>query len=234
VLSEVYGIESSEYPVGPNKRNQPGYDYRDFKVCKTHLLPGKVEPRDRSIQAVLLVRDGRDALVSFAHHRANLVDPGSEYLANLKAVILSRRGSDWGASWSRHANAWLKRTPLVIKFEELIENPIENIEKLRQFIELPKPDVDKLPTFKDLRSKRMNYGNISAKRSKEEQDAHRQKFFRKGKAGTWKEEMPAELHELFWARHGAAMDKLGYQEGKIEVPFAKSLISKTLANLRYP
>ncbi|MFO7723261.1 MAG: glycosyltransferase family 1 protein, partial [Bacteroidales bacterium] len=38
-----------------------------------------------------------------------------------------------------------------------------------------------------------------------------QKNFRKGRAGGWKEEMPEELHNLFWSIHGEVMLKLGYQ-----------------------
>jgi hypothetical protein len=35
-------------------------------------------------------------------------------------------------------------------------------------------------------------------------------FFRKGKAGSWREEMPIGLHELFWRHHAQAMNACGY------------------------
>jgi len=226
VLSEVYGIESSEYPVGPNKINKPGYNYLDYEVIKTHSLPSKLQPKDKSIPAVLLVRDGRDSMVSYAHHWKNFTDPESEFYENLKSAILAKKKSRMIIGWGDYVNAWLKRSALVIKFEELITNPIVTVEKLRQIMDLPEPNVEKLPGFKDLRSKRMNYGNVAQKRSQKEQAAHREKFFRKGKVGAWREEMPDELHELFWLHHGEVMDKMGYQDGKISNPAPKNMLSK--------
>jgi hypothetical protein len=36
-------------------------------------------------------------------------------------------------------------------------------------------------------------------------------FFRKGRVGSWREEMSPALHELFWARHAEAMLRFGYR-----------------------
>ena len=33
---------------------------------------------------------------------------------------------------------------------------------------------------------------------------------RRGKAGSWQEEMPPEIEERFWSIHGEEMDALGY------------------------
>lgn len=229
VLDEVYGIESSEYPVGPNKSKKPGYNYLDYQVIKTHALPTKIDPADPNIPAVLLVRDGRDSAVSYAHHWKSFQDPQSNFYDNLKGIILAGKRSKFIPGWSIHVGEWMERASLVIKFEDLITDPIQTVEQLRTVIDLPEPDINKLPTFKQLQTKRMKYGNAAAKRSQEEQDKHRKKFFRKGKTGAWEEEMPEELHELFWVHHGGVMDQLGYQDGKIEVPYLKSLISRTLA-----
>lgn len=231
VLDEVYGIESSTFPMGQHKQKQPGYDYKNFKVVKTHLVPVQLEPKDRSIPAVYLVRDGRDALISWAHRQVDIVSPGSEFYPTLKSGILAKKGSHWGGGWSQHVNAWLPRADIVIRFEDLITNPIENFEKLRQIMDLPEPKIENLPTFKDLQSKRMKYGSGSSENPEEEQNAHRKKFFRKGKVGTWKEEMPEELHELFWVHHGTAMDQMGYQDGRLEIPAMRTFLSKTVNNL---
>lgn len=225
-------MESSEFPLGPHKKYKPGYDYKAFPVVKTHLAPIQIEKKYRSIPSVYLVRDGRDCLVSYAHYRLNIVEPGTNFYPNLKEAILARRRSYWGGGWSKHANAWLKQASVVIKFEEMIANPIENVEKLRQIMDLPEPKIENLPSFDDLRSRRMPYGNLAPKRSEDEQDAHRKKFFRKGEVGTWREEMPEDLHELFWIHHGTAMDKLGYQEGKVNVPAAKSWINRAINNFK--
>ncbi len=100
VLHEVYGIPSSTfhredaYPVDD--------DYASYPVVKTHLLPHEIVPQNPDIPAVYLVRDGRDAVVSMAHHRTDLVAAGSDYAENLTATILAADGSHFGG-WSEHA-----------------------------------------------------------------------------------------------------------------------------------
>jgi|GEM_PF-6489561 hypothetical protein len=37
-------------------------------------------------------------------------------------------------------------------------------------------------------------------------------FFRLGKTGSWREEMPSHLQELFLKRHGDTLLRLGYSE----------------------
>ena len=91
ILFYVYGIESSTwhnetaYPVDEN--------YDSYRFVKTHLLPKDLFPADPSIPAIYLVRDGRDAVVSIAHHRRDLVNPGSDFLLNLEEAIVAAEGS---------------------------------------------------------------------------------------------------------------------------------------------
>ncbi|HRW76650.1 MAG TPA: sulfotransferase domain-containing protein, partial [Saprospiraceae bacterium] len=81
VLYEVYGIESSTYHQEANYPLEADYD--QFDVVKTHLLPSQLVPADPRIKKVYIVREGRDALVSIAHHRKDIVQPGTDYYLNL-------------------------------------------------------------------------------------------------------------------------------------------------------
>jgi len=218
VLHKVYGIESStyhqetDYPVAD--------DYDTYPIVKTHLLPHQLEPSSPDIPAVYLVRDGRDALVSMAHHRKDLIAPGSEFYSNLREAILAEEGSFFGG-WSQNVLKWMDRAAIVIKFEELIKNPIKCTERLRSIMDLPEPDFDKLPSFNDLKTKEMPYGSGREHNLSPEKIAKRQEiFFRRGKIGGWKEEMPEILHELFWELHGHAMVELGYKKWTIPDIFA--------------
>jgi hypothetical protein len=212
VLYEVYGIESSEFKVG---RRNPNY-YK-YPVVKTHLLPHQLVPKDPDIPAVYIVRDGRDALVSIAHHRKDIIEPGTNFRDNLRDAIMAARGSFFGG-WSRNVTEWLKRASIVIRFEDLISNPVECVERIRPLIDLPEPRVDKVPTFEDLRKKTFRYGS---KRKNLLAEEKREKFFRRGKVGSWKDEMPDELHELFWELHGDMMERLGYKKGATMAPLKK-------------
>ncbi len=94
VLHEVYSIPSSSYHLEPDKPLDP--DYYTYPVVKTHLLPDQLKPRDPNIPSIYLVRDGRDALVSIAHQRSDLVAPGSDFLTNLHMAMIASDGSYFG------------------------------------------------------------------------------------------------------------------------------------------
>jgi glycosyltransferase involved in cell wall biosynthesis len=209
VLSEVYGIESSTF------HNEPGYpvdaNYVSYQVVKTHLLPNQLVPSDPKIPAVYLIRDGRDTVVSMAHQRKSFQDPYSNLYMNMKEVILAKEDTFFGG-WSRNVTEWMKRADVVIRFEDLIVDPISEVEKLRAVMDLPDPNPEKLPEFQDLKTKDYHYGTGSAHGFDEkERERQRRFFFRRGKAGGWKDEMPPEIEELFWEHHGKVMSRMSYK-----------------------
>ena len=211
VLHEVYGISSGRL-LPPEMRQGDWEKDLDFPVVKTHVEPHDLYPDDPTIPAVYIVRDGRDAVVSMSHHRRDIVVPGSDYLRNMDEAIRAENGTFFGG-WSRNVEDWLQRATIVIHFEELIQDPIGNAEKLRGILDMPEPDLEKLPTFEDLRKKPMPYQG-----QRKNLGDWRKKFFRRGKVGAWKDEMPEPMQQLFWDLHGDTMEKLGYTEGRWERP----------------
>jgi hypothetical protein len=201
VLHEVYGVESSEFHAEPGL--QLDKNYFKYPIVKTHLPPGELKPSDAAIPAVYIVRDGRDALVSMARQRSEIIAPGSDYLTNLETAIRARDDTFFGG-WSRNVTEWLERAKVVIRFEDLIRDPIGEVERIRPLIDLPEPDRSRLPSFDDLRRRKFSI------RDAPEPDG---KFFRRGKPGAWRDEMPFGMHMLFWELHGDAMKKLGYTDG---------------------
>jgi glycosyltransferase involved in cell wall biosynthesis len=215
VLSEVYGIESSTF------HNEPGYPvdegYDAYPVVKTHLLPNQLVPSDPTIPAVYLVRDGRDTIVSMAHQRKTFQDPFSNLYMNMIEAIQASEDSFFGG-WSTNVSRWLDRADVIVRFEDLIVDPIGETEKLRAIMDLPQPNAEKLPEFQDLKAKDYQYGTGSSHDFDEkEREKQRNYFFRRGKAGGWRDEMPPEIEELFWEQHGKVMTRLGYQRETPEI-----------------
>ena len=214
VLHEVYGIESSAFRL--ETELQKDKEYYKSDVVKTHVLPHQLEPKDPSIPVVYLVRDGRDSVVSLAHHTKDIVQPGSDYYLNMREVILARNGAHFGG-WGKNVLAWLPRAAVVLRFEDLIEDPIGTVEKLRPIIDLPEPKSENLPTFEDLREKEAPYGpGRKSQVSDEEYVDKKRQFFRRGKVGAWRDEMPLEFQEMFWFFNGEAMRQLGYLDGEVK------------------
>jgi hypothetical protein len=206
ILSEVYGIESSEFhdPAA----QAVDRTYLNYSVVKTHLLPDELVPADPSIPAVYIVRDGRDAVVSAARQHCNLIDPGADFATILKAAILAQEGTFFGG-WSRHVRLWSKRAAIVLRFEDLIADPIGTAEAIRAIYPLPEPRPERLPEFGDLRERKFDFGTGS-----EVMDSShfRQNFFRRGKVGAWKDEMPLLHRMLFYRHHGWMLLKMGFAE----------------------
>ncbi len=217
ILHEVYGLESSEFHLEEDYHMEQDYD--SFPFVKTHLLPDQLIPDDPGIKSVYIVRDGRDTMVSIAHQRSDIVAPGSDYLENLKAAIFAEKNTFFGG-WSKNVETWVEKADIVIRYEDLLHDPIGQIERLRNIYELPAPDPSKIPSFESLKKGDAAYGARKTwGYSKEEAKELAEKAFRKGKTGAWKTDMPDDLHELFWTYHGNTMEKLGYsREGQVMEP----------------
>ncbi len=185
-------------------------NYDQYFAVKTHLLPNELKSADPEIPAVYLVRDGRDAMVSIAHYRKDIVMPGSDYYENMREAILAEKGSFFGG-WSKNVDEWVQRASIVIRFEDLIKDPVAQVERLREIIKLPKPDSSKLPDFETLKKSKPKYGGESPIKNVDFKiNDFSNRFFRKGKSGAWTEEMPEEMQDFFWKYHGEVMERMGY------------------------
>jgi Sulfotransferase domain len=161
-----------------------------FHFVKTHDLPGT-----DSSPAIVLVRDGRDAVVSYAHFllktEKGIENPtAADFEQALEHVI---RSQEYGG-WSQNVNAWADRVgdDNIIRYEDLISNPIDvSTGILHRFSLNGGPLFGTAPSFQEL--------HVSIPW-----------FFRRGVPGGWKDEMPGRLQDLFWTRSGDAMERFGY------------------------
>jgi glycosyltransferase involved in cell wall biosynthesis len=224
LLFELYGLESSTFHREAGRELEE--NWFEYPVIKTHVLPEELPAAMRGLKVVYIVRDGRDSLVSLAHHRKDLVEPGTDFYINLLEATLALGNSNFGG-WSKNVSAWLPKASVVIKYEDLISNPIEETERLRNIVTLPLPDKSRLPSFHDLKFGEPAYG---AGKSQTEVENFAVKNFRKGKKGSWREEMPEDIHRLFWDLHRAPMLALGYTDGQLS-PLAECPLKKVLIEI---
>jgi len=201
ILFEVYGISSSHYHLGKNKKLDPDFDL--FPIVKTHLLPNQLPKEYQSVKSIYLIRDGRDASVSLAHHRKDIKKINKKYLLHLFEVILGI-GNSFSGGWSKHVNVWANSASIIIKYEDLINDPISQMERLRGIINLPEPQIKKLPTFKSQKKGLSKYGSGNTKNEFEKKN-RANKFYRRGIVGSYKDEMPKFLQILFWLKHRKQM-----------------------------
>jgi hypothetical protein len=150
---------------------------------------------DEGDPAVCLVRDGRDALVSWA--RLNGGSDRARYEAELRTMI-TRQDRVGTGSWGANVLSWLLPPAPhrhVLRYEDLVRDPRPAVERVMTALVpdlAPVPDAV-VPSFADLR------------RTDD-------RFFRRGHTDTHLDELPEDLHRLFWSRpdNRAAMRLLGY------------------------
>jgi glycosyltransferase involved in cell wall biosynthesis len=103
---------------------------------QTQQLPSQL-PNSilKNRKVILLIRDGRDCIVQNAHYRYNTVTKKNTIEENINDAIISSNGSHFGG-WSKHTEAWTSVADIIIRFEDLIENPSREIERLATFLNI--------------------------------------------------------------------------------------------------
>lgn len=161
-----------------------------YSFVKTHELPREADSHD----AIYVVRDGRDSYVSYAHYAMNRfpdVYGRMAYVDVLKQLVGSKSHY---AGWSAHVDAWTTRASpaALLRYEDMSADPAGAVTRAcgSLGIHLPEPS-GVLPTFEELHARKPH-------------------SVRKGRVGSWREEMPAEIEKFFWSLHGPTMERLGY------------------------
>jgi len=160
-------------------------------ACKTHEL------LSHDIPALVLVRDGRDAMVSYAHYNQDIEHSCKSFEELLKLKVQSSK-------WTKTYQWWLHsqradKPFTLIKYEEILKelrqgNVVQYLQRALHKLDL---------NFEPVTLKPLDPFNTYHKENP--------KFFRRGVAGSWKDEMAPEIEEDFWKIHGPTMKWLGYE-----------------------
>jgi hypothetical protein len=209
ILHRLYGVRTSTVYDVDGVAERLGKDLIGFTDRPESLdeLRASDEPhfikthRQRDIDvdendpAICLVRDGRDALVSWARQASE--DDPSSYEATLQERILRLSAVGTG-SWGNNVLSWVQPPAphrVVLRYEDLIHDPSAAVTPIVAALApalalRPNPAI---PSLDELRR-------------------HDDQFFRRGRTGSHHDELPAGLHQLFWSRadNQAAMTLLGY------------------------
>ena len=211
--SLIYGLDSPHVPFsvvwelipnhGPNK---PYYKrYHNPTYFKVHDFP-----RPEYKRVVFLVRDGRDVVVSLAHHLRNV------YEAQVDLGDLAKghyRGFSGKYAWYEHAEAWLENPygaeMITIRFEDLKADPMTHARRFCEFVGIDRDD--------DAITRAVAFASFDKMREREQRLGmdyrtwpNDRPFVRRGEVGSHKDEMPPEVQEEFLRDAGATLRKLGY------------------------
>lgn len=181
--------------------SMPSFEELDSsdEICfiKTHELPTDVNP------AIYVIRDGRDALTSYAHFilatemGLQSGEDSEEYKEKFLATLwnLVTLNESFGG-WSEHILSWSCRhaTTSIVRYEDMLNDPVRTIEIA----------IKRLGLDKSLTKQTDTFSTDNARLSLPQ-------HFRKGKVGSFRQEMPPDIEREFWKHHGEVMRLMGYR-----------------------
>ncbi len=231
LFDEMLGIETSDLTADELAQLRPAVFDQLAAEAANALLPVKVHDallgpapgspppfRGRALGAVLyLVRDPRDVAVSLAAHRGETLDRAIERLADPTETRPSRHGAVTDqvpqllSSWSRHVESWLDAPAArvhLLRYEDMAAAPVPVYGGIARFLALPAE-----PATLEAAAAATSF---DALRAQEDQSGFRERpdamarFFRRGRAGGWRDTLsPAQAARVV-RDHGAVMGRLGY------------------------
>ena len=178
--------------------------YRRFGTptfFKTHHLP-----RQEYRRVIYLVRDGRDAVVSYFHFLAALGNA-----PDCLKLVTTGEGL-FPCRWHEHVEAWLANPHgaemMLVRYEALREDTLNELQRICDFasIERERSVLERTTqnsTFAAMREREKTLGWAGSWPKDKP-------FVRRGIVGSFKDEMPENVLEAFMKTSTSALKRLGY------------------------
>jgi len=199
------------------------------KIYKTHNALWKWQggkklftDEENTLGVIYIVRDPRNIITSVLNyfHKENY-KVALEFMKEDK--VIGGAAEDNGlptiiASWTNHYNSWkkFKKNYLLVKYEDLLNNPNEEFFKITEFLKLVgnfKFNEDKIYsaikncTFKNLSEQEDTYGFAG---NLESNKILKQKFFNLGPKNQWQNILSVEIKSEIETSFEKEMKELGY------------------------
>lgn len=229
LFDRVIGLEASELTPAEIDRYRP-YVYRQLAVEAEQPLLIKVHdcwrrngdgaavfPPEATAATVYIVRDPRGVAPSFANHYNCTIDETIDRMADPDFGIAARLDRlalqlpQPIGSWSQHVVSWLDQRDLpvlLVRYEDLHAAPEAQFARIVHATGLP-VDAQRLA----LALARTRFERLQAQEQAagfKERLMGAPRFFRRGQAESWREELTPAQIERIEAEHGPVMARLGY------------------------
>jgi hypothetical protein len=168
--------------------------------------------------AIVIVRDPRDVAPSLASHRNTSVDDAIAFMNDRDAQFsasTTKQNSQLRQKlpgWSAHVASWLDQTDIpihLVRYEDLQTDTAAMLRRALQFAGQAATDDDicRAVQFADFARLRLQEEEKGFREAPQQAGA---RFFRRGEAGGWRDELTPDQAARIVAAHGAVMRRLGY------------------------
>ena len=171
---------------------------------------------------VYVIRNPLDMLISFSDHYNLTIDDTIEAISSPYHRINSTEKGIFQilGGWSNHYYSWFNvenLSPLCLRYEDMIQNPVKSFGKLMKFLGLPK-DTPRLKRA----IRHSSFQVVSQQEAKSgfaEQSRAGHKFFRQGRVGSYRRVLSDVQIAKVIDNHGELMVEMGYldRNGKLKV-----------------
>jgi hypothetical protein len=209
----------SDYLEVPFPRNR----FPEFRKCIIHGHY-RYSPGMRNVFVVL--RDGRDIMVSFYYHSLFINDrynednvekvrrdlPFADYndirenLPSFIEYVFLHEGR-YRLKWNQFIRSWSGQDAAFIKYENLLLNPVDELSSALEKVCNCEPDRQRLKGIVERYSFKSQTGRDPGEEGKES-------FLRKGIAGDWKNHFTKNAREVFDNFAGSELVSLGYEKDR--------------------
>jgi hypothetical protein len=207
----IYGPDFAAAPLAvlfelmPDMHTQQFYRrYSTPTYFRTFDLPA---PPYRKV--IHLVRDGRDVMTSLWNFNQHFRQ--GRFATDMMTMLHTGKGM-FPCRWEEYIRAWQANPHhaeiLEIRYEDLLTSPQASLQKVSQFIGVERSPAELDRIIDNCQFNKMDKREAESKAMpKVPQEGQ---FFRKGKAGSFREEMSPEALALFQQQAGDVLKSLGY------------------------
>jgi hypothetical protein len=190
----------------------------DNVLVKTHNALGTLSGQPLitpifTVGAVYIIRNPWDTVISYSDHFGISIDDAITAFAQPSLTIdpSANNVRQYLGGWSGHAASWSNAQWLklrTIRYEDMTADPETAFGQVIDFLSLP-PDRKRLrkaikfSSFRELSQQESRNGFSEKSKSAE-------KFFRKGKAGGWRDILTDDQAKRLLSDHRAALEHFGY------------------------
>ncbi|MGN6817495.1 MAG: sulfotransferase domain-containing protein [Sphingomonas sp.] len=220
---EIDRLRPAVYAYAASER--PGADFSlPVRFVKTHdayTLTDLGEPLLAGARgaagALLFVRDPRDVASSFANHMRCTVDTAIGYMASADFCFdsatdrIDRQFRQRLLGWSGFARSWLDQRDIpvhLVRYEDMLADTEATV---RAALAFAGAEIDSVRLRQAIA-----FASIAELQRQEAESGFREaprqvrRFFRRGTAGNWRDDLTPEQAARVERDHGEMMDRLGY------------------------
>jgi aryl sulfotransferase len=238
IFDESMGFEASDLTADEIDRLRPelyvhlAENTEEQLFMKIHDAYTYVEenvpliPAKATAGALYFIRNPLDVCVSFAHHSGWKYDTSVSRMADDSFAFCGRPEKldnqlrQRLLTWSNHVTSWIDLAPFpvcVLRYEDMKSRPLETFTKAVQFagFDHTSEQIQKAIAFSSFEVVQQQEETEGF----QEKSAAASRFFRKGKAGSWREELTDEQAQRIVRDHREVMRRFGYLDERGEAMY---------------